>query len=148
MLLPRHRAARLTWCRRYNTGLGQHPVYIHCRSFILIYISAVPCSETSRLELISQMHQPYVLILTTWCYTWTTWTSAVSSVARLSKSSPWCRRYNTGLGQHPVYIHCRSFILIYISAVHIINFQSYCITFSNKVLGDKKKNNREKSLDQ
>jgi hypothetical protein len=43
------------------------------------------------------------------------------------------------LGQHPVYIHCRSFILIYISAVHIINFQSYCITFSNEFLEDKKK---------
>ena len=36
-------------------------------------------------------------------------------------------------------IHCRSFILIYISAVHIINFQSYCITFSNEFLEDKKK---------
>ena len=44
-------------------------------------------------------------------------------------------------------IHCRSFILIYISAVHIINFQSYCITFSNEFLEDKK-NNWEKSLDQ
>ena len=36
-------------------------------------------------------------------------------------------------------IHCSSFILIYISAVHIINFQSYCITFSNEFLEDKKK---------
>jgi hypothetical protein len=44
------------------------------------------CSETWRLESISQMHQPYVVMLLTWRHTWTTWTLTVPSVVRFSKA--------------------------------------------------------------
>jgi hypothetical protein len=44
------------------------------------------------LESISQMCEPYVVILLTWRHTWTTWTLTVPSVARLSKTPQKCRR--------------------------------------------------------
>jgi hypothetical protein len=50
------------------------------------YSGDASCSETWRLESVSQMHQPYVVILLMWRHTWTTWTLTVLSVARLSKT--------------------------------------------------------------
>ena len=80
-LVARYRGSKIGWIAGHRGLMWRSQSLVDCSRADWSLSGDASSSENWRLESISQMHQPYVVIL----LTWTTQTLMVHSVVRLSK---------------------------------------------------------------